>query len=102
MSQFMNKAKRIKGWGDVERKLEEWISQFDKDNRTAHIRFLENLYQSKKGNPLRPVTENINNELKSAICEHTITHPNPGVLLIAQPFDVHGWSSFEICKIFPE
>ena len=97
----MNNAKRIKGWVDVERKLDEWISQFDKSNRMAHIRFLENLYQSKKGKPLRPVTDNLYNKPKSQhnINQNLITEED---LLIIKPFDVHGWSSFEISKIFPK
>jgi hypothetical protein len=66
MSQFMNSAKRIKGWMEVEAKLDGWIKEFKKSKRTAHIRFLDKLYEAKPGKPDRPMVENIYRKAKSS------------------------------------
>src|SRR5687768_16273169 len=47
MSQFMNSARRLKGWRDVEAKLDKWLIEFKLSNRTAYIRFLNSQFQPK-------------------------------------------------------
>ncbi len=57
MSQFMNNAKRVRGWTEVEKRLDQWIKDFNNSKR-VRTRHLENLYKSKPGKPQRPVVEN--------------------------------------------
>jgi hypothetical protein len=56
----MNGAKRVKGWREVESKLDKWIKEFKKSKKTAHIRFLDNRYTEKLiTKPARPAVENL-------------------------------------------
>jgi hypothetical protein len=58
MSQFVNNMKRVKGWKEVEKKLDAWVIQFNKLRRTANSRFQNKIYHSRNGKPLRPL-ENV-------------------------------------------
>lgn len=50
--------KRVKGWTEVEKKLDAYVKQFNKLKRTANSRFLNKMYHSSNGKPLRPL-ENV-------------------------------------------
>ena len=60
----MNNAKRVKGWTDVEAKLDHWIKEFRKSKQIA-LRFIETFYEAKPGKPDRPVVENVYKRSKS-------------------------------------
>jgi hypothetical protein len=63
MSQFMNNAKRLKGWKEVEAKLDNWIKKYRKSKQIA-LHFIE-IYEAKPGKPDRPVVENVYKRSKS-------------------------------------
>lgn len=120
----MNKMKRIKGWMEVEAKLDRWIKKFQKSKGTAHFP------QSNSGKPIRPIIENIYRSSKSQqnsrlvlkeeeeedeitafikACTSTSdaerhSYPNDNATeLTFRSFQNKNdcWSSFEIGKIFP-
>ncbi len=59
MSQFMNNAKRVKGWNEVEAKLDQWIKEFKRPNKSSRVSFLNKIYTAKTSRPDRPVVKNI-------------------------------------------
>ena len=66
----MNNAKRVKGWKEVEAKLDNWIKKNGKFKQ-ARIRFIEMFYEAKPGKPDRLVVENVYKRSKSWLQSYT-------------------------------